>query len=93
MINLEAVFTTKAWPSLGFLWILRKGEGAEYPEKTGTKLGKSQGHCVVLLVAGQCKKIHLLLMEDFSLRLTKVINAPLIQSQTDLEVKRSIVTC
>lgn len=47
---------------------------------------------MVLRVAGQCKKVQLLSMEDFSLRLTKGTNTFLL-SNTDLEVKKSTVSC
>lgn len=46
----------------------------------------------MLLVAGQCRKVERLPMEDFSLRLTKGTDTFLL-SNTDLEVKKSTVSC
>lgn len=40
-----------------------------------------------------CEEGHLLSMEDLSLRLTEETNTTFIQSNADLEVKKSTVSC
>lgn len=85
------VSITKPLPSPGLFWILRIGEGAEYPA-LASSWGQTRDTVRWCWWLGS-EEGHLLSMEDLSLRLIEETNTTFIQPNADLQVKKGTVSC